>query len=67
MTTIPFRLPPPPDACTWEDAIASGLGIYAAGKLPPGVEERDFDDTCDKPAEVIDFVARKRLQPGAPP
>lgn len=50
---IRFRLPLDPDACTWEEALQSGLEIYAPGELPPGVEESDFDGTYDVPAKVI--------------
>lgn len=64
MTTIRFRLPPHPDACTWEDAIASGLGIYAVGELPPGVEESDFYSASDELAEVIDLATRKHIRAG---
>lgn len=64
MTTdkiVRFRLPPDPDMCTWEDAIQSGLGIYAQGKLPPGVEESDFDGAYDEPAQVVQIAdARQR-------
>ena len=31
-----------PDACTWEEAVESGLEIYGPGELPPGVEESDL-------------------------
>lgn len=64
MTILRFRLPPHPDACAWEDAIASGLGIYAVGELPLGVEESDFDDTCDEPAKVIELTAWKQTRAG---
>lgn len=50
---IRFRLPLGPDACTWEEALESGLEICAPGELPPGVEESDFDGAYDEPAAVI--------------
>lgn len=50
---IRFRLPLDPDACTWEEALESGLEICAPGELPPGVEESDFDGAYDEPAAVI--------------
>jgi hypothetical protein len=53
---VRFRLPPDPDACTWEEALQSGLEIYAPGELPPGVEESDFDGAYAEPAEVVQFV-----------
>ena len=53
---VRFRLPPNPDACTWEDALQSGLEIYAPGELPPSVEESDFDGAYDEPAEVVQIV-----------
>ncbi len=53
---VRFRLPPDPDACTCEEALQSGLEIYAPGALPPGVEESDVDGAYDEPAEVVQFV-----------
>lgn len=58
---IRFRAPVDPDACTLEEALESGLEIYRAGELPPGVEESDFGGVYDEPAEVISLATRKPL------
>lgn len=55
MTATVLRLVvrPDPDECTPDEALRSGLGIYAAGALPPGVEESDLGGVYDEPAKVV--------------
>ena len=40
---IRFNLELHPDACTMEEALESGLGIYDADNLPPGAS---FERMC---------------------
>lgn len=58
---VRFRAPVDPDACTLEEALESGLDIYPAGELPPGVEESDFGGVYDEPAVVISFTPLRPL------
>lgn len=58
---IRFNLELHPDACTMEEALESGLGIYDADNLPPGTELSDFLGYDEEPADVIPFPSRKPL------
>ena len=58
---VRFRAPMDPDACTLEEALESGLEIYPAGELPPGVEESDFGGAYGEPAVVIPLTPRRPI------
>jgi hypothetical protein len=58
---VRFSLPLHPDACTLEEAIATGLGIYLAEVLPLGVEPSDLCGAHDERPEILPLAWRKSL------
>ncbi|WP_144409358.1 hypothetical protein [Pseudoxanthomonas suwonensis] len=55
-----FRSSPDPNACTWEEALMSGMEICPPGELPLDVGPGDLESAYDEPAEVLSLDTHRK-------